>query len=263
MTGRDEERNRTPKFSTFSSRKAPRDEPEPYESRDKRRNGDHHGDDHPRRHHSHVKQTHCKPTSRSTHYKDERSRQDRRNPSLGGYRVTRSRSHSPARLPSGREASVRRDSRGTQVDRYVPPSHRHPPRSPTQPHYEPSDFFVIDTKGDPDNVKYGRISKWSVPKYHLGGGGAVLGLDPAYKMDWAASTNEGYVLKRLPKLAVRPPPVSEMEEGSHGDVSNSEFAADDAGAEVNEQTNLSIDDDVVQAFEERPKSGLPIVTPKG
>ncbi|KAK6438918.1 hypothetical protein LTR95_004876 [Oleoguttula sp. CCFEE 5521] len=264
MTDRDEARSRNPKFSTFSSRKPPRDEPEPYDSRNRRRSGDHHRNDQPRRRHSRARQTHCNPTSRSTHYRDERSRQDRPNPRLVDHRVTRSRSRSPASLPSGRESHLRREPREAAINRYVPPKPRH--RSPSPRRLEPADFFVIDTKGDLDNVKYGGISKWKVPKYHLGGGGAVLGLDPRFEMDWAASTKEGYVLKRMSKSVTRSLPVSNHEVAMDAvtpiEPTQKEFGVDDdQGAE------LWKDDEVEQAFEgmgqEPTKPGLPIVTPKG
>ncbi|OQN97610.1 hypothetical protein B0A48_16474 [Cryoendolithus antarcticus] len=129
-----------------------------------------------------------------------------------------------------------------------------------------TDFFVIDTKGDLDNVKYGGISKWKVPKYHLGGGGAVLGLDPRFKMDWAASTKEGYVLKRVPKPVTRSLPVSDHEVAMDA-VSPMVPSQKGSGADDDQGSDLPNDDEVEQAFEgmgqEPTKPGLPIVTPKG
>nr|OQO25330.1 hypothetical protein B0A51_06692 [Rachicladosporium sp. CCFEE 5018] len=261
MPDRDDDRRQTPKFSTFTSKKRAHNELEP--DRSQPRNDRDHSES-SRRHKSRVEQASCKPTSRSTRHRDERVRQDRPNPSVSGYRVTRSRSRSPVRLSPRREASPRRNHHGAAIDRYVPPKQRN--RNPSPPTQDLVDFFVIDTKGDPDNLKYGGISKWKVPRYHLGGGGEVLGPDPSFKIDWAASTKDGYVLKRVSRSETRSLPVSDHE-GVIDGVSPVEPMQKDSGADDDEEADLRNEDEVEQAFEgmgqEPTKPGLPIATPKG
>ena len=56
-------------------------------------------------------------------------------------------------------------------------------RLPVHPHNAgPEPLFYRDTKGDRDNLAYGSIHKYSVPKYRLSGHGSLLGLSRDLKV---------------------------------------------------------------------------------
>lgn len=54
--------------------------------------------------------------------------------------------------------------------------------------------FTVDTKGDPDNTRYGSLHRYSVPPYHRTGYGRILGSRPEYKIDLEASDQANVVL---------------------------------------------------------------------
>ncbi|KAK6007242.1 hypothetical protein QM012_006250 [Aureobasidium pullulans] len=53
---------------------------------------------------------------------------------------------------------------------------------------ENSDLFIVDRKGDHQNVVYDRLHKYSIPAYHRVGYGNILGLRTRFKIDRAEST---------------------------------------------------------------------------
>lgn len=55
-------------------------------------------------------------------------------------------------------------------------------------HEESSDLFVVDRKGDSQNVAYDRLHKYSIPTYHRVGYGSILGLHSKFKIDCIEST---------------------------------------------------------------------------
>ncbi|KAG9679657.1 DUF1740-domain-containing protein, partial [Aureobasidium melanogenum] len=55
-------------------------------------------------------------------------------------------------------------------------------------HHGNSDLFVVDLKGDQQNVAYDRLHKYSIPPYHRVGYGSILGLHTRFKIDRAEST---------------------------------------------------------------------------
>ncbi|KAG0177112.1 hypothetical protein DFQ28_006393 [Apophysomyces sp. BC1034] len=54
-------------------------------------------------------------------------------------------------------------------------------------------LFVIDKRGDSDNLHYGKNHAYNIPSYHRSGGGSVIGLPPEAKID-LSSTKSGKVL---------------------------------------------------------------------
>ena len=54
--------------------------------------------------------------------------------------------------------------------------------------------FVIDRRGDSDNVRYGSIHRYSIPRYSRAGHGSVVGLHPSIKIDRVNSTEKSLVL---------------------------------------------------------------------
>ncbi|KAG9553806.1 DUF1740-domain-containing protein, partial [Aureobasidium melanogenum] len=68
------------------------------------------------------------------------------------------------------------------------------------------DLFVVDLKGDLQNVAYDRLHKYSVPTYHRVGYGGILGLHARFKIDRAESTldrvliaDKSAISKQLPQ----------------------------------------------------------------
>ncbi|KAG9837599.1 DUF1740-domain-containing protein, partial [Aureobasidium melanogenum] len=69
-----------------------------------------------------------------------------------------------------------------------------------------SDHFVVDLKGDQQNVAYDRLHKYSIPTYHRIGYGSILGLHARLKIDRDESTldkvlitDKSAVSKQLPQ----------------------------------------------------------------
>lgn len=55
--------------------------------------------------------------------------------------------------------------------------------------------FIVDLRGDPRNVEYGSLHRYSVPIYHRAGRGSVIGAPPNVKIDRDASTEKEVVLR--------------------------------------------------------------------
>ena len=55
-------------------------------------------------------------------------------------------------------------------------------------------IFVSDKRGDVDNVRYGSIHRYAIPKYGRAGLGSVVGLHWTTKIDRSSSTEKGLVL---------------------------------------------------------------------
>ncbi|KAK7526262.1 NRDE-2, necessary for RNA interference-domain-containing protein [Phyllosticta citriasiana] len=53
------------------------------------------------------------------------------------------------------------------------------------------DYFVVDRKGDQDNLVYGRLNRWSIPAYTRAGAGYVLGLSSDFRIDRLESDDKG------------------------------------------------------------------------
>ncbi|CAD0086128.1 unnamed protein product [Aureobasidium mustum] len=67
--------------------------------------------------------------------------------------------------------------------------HRSIINNPSQIHHDGNpDLFVVDRKGDQQNVTYDRLHKYSIPTYHRVGHGSILGLHSRLKIDRAEST---------------------------------------------------------------------------
>ncbi|CUS10669.1 unnamed protein product [Tuber aestivum] len=66
---------------------------------------------------------------------------------------------------------------------------------PPSPEAAAQKAFYTDTRGDPDNVTYGSIHKYSIPDYRRRGGGSVLGLSPEIRIDREAGDGKGLVLQ--------------------------------------------------------------------
>ncbi|RPB06131.1 DUF1740-domain-containing protein [Choiromyces venosus 120613-1] len=87
-------------------------------------------------------------------------------------------------------------------------SWREKPRSPTRttvvasgksrppsPEAAAQKAFYTDTRGDPNNVTYDSIHKYSIPDYRRRGGGSVLGLSPEIRIDREKGDGKGLVLQ--------------------------------------------------------------------
>ncbi|PWW79846.1 DUF1740-domain-containing protein [Tuber magnatum] len=66
---------------------------------------------------------------------------------------------------------------------------------PPSPEATTQKAFYSDTRGDPDNVTYGSIHRYSIPDYRRRGGGSVLGLSPEIRIDREAGDGKGLVLQ--------------------------------------------------------------------
>lgn len=58
-----------------------------------------------------------------------------------------------------------------------------------------SDLFVVDIRGDLQNLTYGTSNRYKVPAYRRYGSGAVLGLHPNLRIDRANSDDQAIVVK--------------------------------------------------------------------
>lgn len=99
---------------------------------------------------------------------------------------------SPRRHHTSHEHRVKTsDTRHRDRDVRERHEHRKPTiiNTPLQSHHdEISDLFVVDRKGDPQNVAYDRLHKYSIPTYHRVGYGNILGLHSRFKIDRVEST---------------------------------------------------------------------------
>ncbi|CAD0106464.1 unnamed protein product [Aureobasidium uvarum] len=91
-------------------------------------------------------------------------------------------------------ASSEYDSKTHDLHRRVRAPHREgrdsaASRPPSLLHHdENAGLFVVDRKGDQQNVTYERLHKYSIPSYHRVGHGNILGLPLRFKIDRAEST---------------------------------------------------------------------------
>ncbi|KAK8182375.1 NRDE-2, necessary for RNA interference-domain-containing protein [Phyllosticta citribraziliensis] len=56
------------------------------------------------------------------------------------------------------------------------------------------DYFVVDRKGDPDNLVYGKLHRWSIPNYTRAGAGYILGLSSDFRIDRFESDDKGIAI---------------------------------------------------------------------
>ncbi|KAH0556827.1 hypothetical protein GP486_005383 [Trichoglossum hirsutum] len=64
------------------------------------------------------------------------------------------------------------------------------------------EVYVVDTKGDPKNLVYGAIHRYSLPAYYRAGAGHVIGLDKGNKIDRELSSEKGIVIQNRSSRAV-------------------------------------------------------------
>lgn len=86
--------------------------------------------------------------------------------------------------------------------------HRKPiVNAPLQIHHEESsDLFVVDRKGDPQNIAYDRLHKYSIPTYHRVGHGSILGLHSRFKIDRFESALDKVVVTDKTAISKQVPP---------------------------------------------------------
>ena len=58
------------------------------------------------------------------------------------------------------------------------------------------DLFVVDKTGDPNNLSYGTIHRYSIPSYYRAGSGRVVGLSSEYRFDRSFDTESFVVIGR-------------------------------------------------------------------
>ena len=66
-------------------------------------------------------------------------------------------------------------------------SHKDAPNGP--------ESFIVDLRGDPKNIEYDCLHRYSIPFYHRSGRGSVIGAPPNVKIDRDASTEKQVVLR--------------------------------------------------------------------
>ena len=93
-------------------------------------------------------------------------------------------------LPSLHSAKV---SEPTQKTSSVKLGGSAPERAPTKL-VESRHLIFIDSIGDPENSKYGRLHSHTIPFYFRAGGGEILGSSKRYRLDRAGSNNKFTVL---------------------------------------------------------------------
>ena len=57
-----------------------------------------------------------------------------------------------------------------------------------------SDFYVIDKNGDPNNLKFGSLDRYRVPRYSRWGAGNLIGLSRRHKIDRSISHDQAIVI---------------------------------------------------------------------
>ncbi|KAL9542170.1 hypothetical protein MBANPS3_008745 [Mucor bainieri] len=158
-----------PDFSAPRQQQALRDKPSRYERSSS-------PDDSKTRHHSTSLSTHRSSShrrhhrSRSPSSRRHRSRSPHRN-SNSSSSSSRHRHRSRSPPPSHRSSSSRHEARSS--------SHRHRNKSPEMVHtgtLSTGMTFVMDRRGDADNLRYGGNHIYAIPEYKRRGGGRVVGL---------------------------------------------------------------------------------------
>ncbi|KAF2749288.1 DUF1740-domain-containing protein [Sporormia fimetaria CBS 119925] len=75
---------------------------------------------------------------------------------------------------------------------------KHPDASPSVSSHAKRDSCFVDRKGDPDNLRYGRLNRYDIPRYHRFGRGQVLGLPNSFRIDREKSADGDIVLTGPP-----------------------------------------------------------------
>jgi hypothetical protein len=96
-----------------------------------------------------------------------------------------------------RKSHSKERRRDTSADRHPSAKQRQlveiePPRPP--PRNQTDDVFVIDRKGDVNNLVYGSIHRYSVPPFHRVGAGSVLGVPSYVRIDRDYADEKGVIL---------------------------------------------------------------------
>lgn len=91
----------------------------------------------------------------------------------------------------------RSDNRGGQDDSYV--GHVRSESLQRGSHdgreaFNDSKTFIVDIRGDPKNIEYGCLYRYSIPNYHRSGSGYVVGAMSGQRIDRNASTDKTIVL---------------------------------------------------------------------
>ncbi|CAK1362386.1 unnamed protein product [Cercospora beticola] len=174
------EKSTVPKFSSFKPR--PKQDPKP--KGDEARQGRSEEDER-------------KDRDRRSKHSARRDRDDRERRGDHGHESHRSHRHhdrdSHDRSRHSRQRSRERDIELRVTERT--PNHseldeRRVRDAPSNPELEESDLFLVDRRGDPKNVEYGSLHRYSVPPYRRVGYGRVLGLNARWKIDRETSTDK-------------------------------------------------------------------------
>ncbi|CAZ79699.1 unnamed protein product [Tuber melanosporum] len=175
-----------PKFSSFKPlAKVVTEEPEPAPSR---AGGEHSKRDRRERGHRRRSRSRSRERNRDRDSDGRRERNKERNREEGRDRYRHQGSdHRRRSEKSSRREKPRSPTRTTAVatGRSRPPS----------PEVASQRAFYTDTRGDPDNVTYGSIHRYSIPDYRRRGGGSVLGLSPGIRIDREKGDGKGLVLQ--------------------------------------------------------------------
>lgn len=150
-----------PKFSSFRPKAPPAHQQHPSSTKPKRQRS-------PETHQSSIKR--------------QRSPDDQQTSS---HRHSSSRRHETKEFASKHRGTSRHGL--TKSARVSGSSAREP--SPTY-HAGDSDLYISDTEGDPQNIAYQRLHKYSIPSFHRVGYGNILGLDLRLKIDRSESTDD-------------------------------------------------------------------------
>lgn len=136
-------------------------------------------------------------TTKKDELKDERQHRSRehnrhRQPKDTGREHRRHRAVSPGRRERLDEHPRRRRSRTrSPVSRHVREAVDEAALAKLQ---SASDTYVVDRRGDPNNLTYGSLHRYSIPPYHRIGFGRVLGLSSSYRINSSASSESNLVL---------------------------------------------------------------------
>lgn len=148
------------------------------------------------------------PTSRSTTLKRRPSVESDRGPAKTHKSTERPEPSSHRHHISHEHRVNISDTHHRDRSSHEPRQHRRPltSTSSNSHHDGNSDLFVVDLKGDLQNVAYDRLHKYSVPTYHRVGYGGILGLHARFKIDRAESTldrvliaDKSAISKQLPQ----------------------------------------------------------------
>lgn len=184
-----------PKFSSFKPVKEPTPPPPPppIESKDDKKKES-----------RHESRRHRKPRPKSRERRGGRDgdpssdgREKRRDKELDGREKRRDQDGEGSdRRHQGRERrhrhrSPKSPSKNTSLVRVDKPQ----TRSPSPESWDaPKKQYFADTRGDPHNITYGTIHRYSVPDYRRHGAGSVIGLSPEIKIDRDKGDGKSIVL---------------------------------------------------------------------